>query len=365
VPAAPFGPFENRFEVRFTATASRYVKLVVSPLNAGVPDATSWPDIQVTELEPQIARPSSDLTFASSRTSQIFDANFRALLVPRANFYYELSYFLAKQSQGPTSYTLSNGLSVSHAVGPIMTAAARLTREDSQDRALNLVTYLFSGSLTATPVPAFQASTVASYVQEQGEFGLDRASVTLSGVAQLYRGISSTLALSKSRVVPKAGPAGDFEDVNFGLTLVPNAKLTFNVIVQNSQITQELAGLSGSEIRNHLKNAEVSVSYRPWRSLYLFGSENWNSSSLTGSRTLRNFSLSFTPFPDGTFHFGVFYNTAYQTDLDETQETLVPAIRWDITSLIYLNLSYQFLKSTSPLGLNRTEAAALTLRAAF
>jgi hypothetical protein len=68
---------------------------------------------------------------------------------------------------------------------------------------------------------------------------------------------------------------------------------------------------------------------------------------------LRNFSLSFTPFPDGTFHFGVFYNTTYQTDLDETQETLVPAIRWDITSMIYLNLSYQYLKSTSPFGLNR------------
>jgi hypothetical protein len=69
--------------------------------------------------------------------------------------------------------------------------------------------------------------------------------VTLSGVAQLYRGISSTLAFSKSRVVPKAGPAGDFFDVNFGLTLVPNAKLTFNVIVQNSQLSQELAGLQG------------------------------------------------------------------------------------------------------------------------
>jgi hypothetical protein len=121
----------------------------------------------VTELEPQIARPSSDLTFASSRTSQILDANFRALLVRSANFYYEFSYFLAKQSSGSTSYTLSNGLSVSQAVSPIMTAAARLTREDSQDRAFNLVSYLFSGSLTATPVPAFQASTVASYVQEQ------------------------------------------------------------------------------------------------------------------------------------------------------------------------------------------------------
>ena len=365
LPSAPFGPFENRFEVRFTASVSRYVKLVVAPLRSSVPDATTWPDIQVTELEPEIRSQSSDLSFASSRTSQVFDANFRALLVPRANFYYEFSYFLAAQSPGATTYTLSNGLSVSQAIGPIMTGAARLTRQESQERFGHVVAYLFSGSLTATPVPAFQASTVVSYNREEGDFGQDRASVTLNGIAQIYRGISANLALSKSRVVPNVGAAGDYADVNFGLTLVPNAKLTFNVIVQNSRTSLELAGASGSVVHDNRKNAELGVSYRPWRSLYLFGSGTWNSSSLTGSRTLRNFSLSWTPFPDGTFHVGVFYNTSYQADLDETQETLVPAIRWDITSKMYLNLSYQYLNSTSPRGVNRTETASATFRATF
>ncbi len=365
LPSAPFGPFDNRFEVRFTATVSRYVKLVVSPLRLSVPDATSWPDIQVTELEPEIRAPSDELSFTSTRTSQVFDVNFRALLVPRANFYYELAYFLATQSPGSTTYTLSNGLSVSQAIGPIMTGAARLTRQDSQERFGNFVAYLFSGSLTATPVPAFQASTVVSYKQEDGDFGQDRASVTLNGLAQLYRGISANLALSKTRVVPNAGPAGDYTDVNFGLTLVPNPKLTFNVIVQNSRANLELAGAPGTRVDDTRKNAELGVSYRPWRSLYLFGSGTWNSNSLTGSRTLRNFSLSWTPFPDGTFHLGLFYNTTYQTDLDETQETLVPSIRWDITSKMYLNLSYQYLNSTSRRGVNRTDAATATFRATF
>ncbi len=363
--SAPFGPFENTFEVRMASTTSRYVKLVVAPLNAGVPDATSWPDIQVTDLDPQIRRPSSDLKFGSSRTSQVFDADFRALLVRKANFYYELSYFLATQSPGATIWTMSNGLSASRAVSPIMTAAARFLRQDSEERARSNVSYLFSGSLTATPVPAFQTSTVASYVQEQGDFGLDRASVTLSGVAQLYRGISSNLAFSRSRVVPKVGPIGDFFDVNFGLTLAPNTKFTVNLIVQNSQAVRELAGQIGTRVHDDRKNAEISLSYRPLRSLYLFGSESWNQSSLTGSRTLRNYALTWTPFPDGTFHMGVFYNMSYQNDLDETQQTLVPNIRWDITPRIYLNLSYQYLRSTSPRGMNRTESATATFRAAF
>jgi hypothetical protein len=363
--SAPFGPFDDRFEVRFDATTSRYVKLVVAPLNPSVPDATSWPDIQVTELEPQIARPSSDLTFASSRTSQVFDTDFRALLVKRANLYYEMSYFLATQSPGAATWTLSNGFSVSQALSPIMTAAARLSREDAQLRVGRDVQYLFSGSLTATPVPAFQTSTVVSYVQEQGAVDVDRGSVTLNGIAQLYRGISANLALSKSRVVPNDGPAGEFFDVNFGLTLAPNDKLTLNAIVQNNQSTVDSFGPSRPAIDDTRKTAELSLAYRPWRSLYLFGSETWNRSSLSGSRTLRNASVTWTPFPDGTFHFGIFYDTSYQTDLDETQETLVPSIRWDITSKIYLNLAYQYLRSDSPLGINRTESASATIRAAF
>ena len=365
LPSATFGPFDNRFEVRFATTVSRYVKLVVSPLNAGVPDATSWPDIQVTELEPELRRPSAELSFESSSTAQLFNADVRALLVQRANFYYEMGYFLATRTGGPTTYTLSNGLSVSHAIGPILTGSARLTREDRQERLGRQAAYLLSGSLAATPLPTLQLSTVASYVQEQGDFGRDTASVTLSGVAQLYRGVSASLALGKARIVPKTGGSTGSLDVNFGVTLTPHPKFTVTAIFQNRSTVSEFADASRPTLRDDLTTAEIGASYRPSRSLYLFGSERWERSNLTGSRTLRNYSASFTPFPDGAFHFSVFYDTTYRTELDETQETLVPTIRWDITPRIYLNLSYQYLRSTSLLGTNRTEVASATLRAAF
>lgn len=360
-----FGPFENSFVVRFTATISRYVKLVVSPLNPGIPDATSWPDIQVTELESQKRQPSSDLSTASSRTSQLFNTDFRALLVPRANFYYEFSYFLSTQNNGPTLWTLSNGLSVSQAVSPIFTAAARLSREDRQERLGRQSAYLFSGSLSASPLPTFQASTVVSYTQEQGDFGRDSASVVLTGVAQLYRGISANLGLGKARIVPKAGGSTGSTDVNLGVSFAPHSKFTVNVLVQNRLTTSEYVEASRPDLREDLKTAEIGASYRPLRSLYLFASERWERSNVTGSRTLQNYSLSWTPFPDGAFHFNVFYDTTYRTELDEMQETLVPSIRWDITPRMYIDLTYQYLKSTSLLGLSRTEVASATFRAAF
>jgi len=365
LPSATFGPFDNRFEIRLATTVSRYVKLVVSPLNAGVPDATAWPDIPVTELEPELRQPSSDLSFESSSTAQLFNADLRALLVRSANFYYELGYFLATRSGGPTTYTLSNGLSASQAISPILTGSARLTREDRQERLGRQVAYLLSGALTATPLPAFQASTVASYVQEQGDFGRETASVTLSGVAQLYRGISASLALGKARIVPNTGGSTGSFDVNFGLTLIPHPKFTVTALVQNRETTSEFAEASRPSLRDELKTAEIDASYRPARSLYLFASQRWERSNLSGSRTLRNYSASFTPFPDGTFHFTVFYDTTYRTELDETQETLVPTIRWDITSKIYLSVAYQYLRSTSALGASRTEVASAMIRAAF
>jgi hypothetical protein len=326
---------------------------------------SSWPDIQVTELEPELRRPSSDLSFESSTTAQLFNADVRALLVQRANFYYELGYFLATRTGGPTTYTLSNGLSASQAISPILTGSARLTREDRQERLGRQTAYLLSGSLTATPLPTFQASTVASYVQEQGDFGRETASVTLSGVAQLYRGVSTSLALGMSRIVPNTGGRTGSFDVNFGLTLVPHPKFTVTGVVQNRATTSEFAEASRPTIRDELNTAEIDASYRPARSLYLFASQRWERSNLSGSRTLRNYSASFTPFPDGAFHFSIFYDTTYRTELDETQATLVPTIRWDITSKIYLNGSYQYLRSTSILGTNRTEVASVTVRAAF
>jgi hypothetical protein len=365
LPSAVFGPFDNRFEIRFSTTVSRYVKIVVSPLSAGIPDATSWPDIEVTELEPSLRRPSSDLSFESSSTTQLVNLDVRALLVPKANFYYELGYFLATRTGGPTTYTLSNGLSVSQALSPILTGAARLSREDRQERLGSQAAYLFSGSLTATPLPTFQASTVASYVQEQGDFGRDTASVTLSGVAQLYRGISANLAVGKSRIIPSSGGSTDAFDVNFGLTLAPNPKFTLNAIVQNRSTDSEFAEAGRPTLHDDLKTAELGASYRPWRSLYLFASQRWERSDVSGSRTLRNYSASWTPFPDGAFHFSVFYDTTYRTEFDETQQTFVPTVRWDITSKIYLNFDYQYLRSTSLLGTSKTEVASATLRAAF
>ncbi len=364
VPSAVFGPFENRFEVRFTAVVTRYLKLVVSPLTASVPDATSWPLIQVTEVEPELRQPSSDLTSSRSDTAERLSADFRARLLDAPSLYYESSLFLSRQNQGTALYTLSNGISVSHALSPIFSGAARLAREDRRQTFGDQTAYLFSGSLTATPLPTVQESMVVSYVQETGVEARDTASVVFSSVAQLYRGISGNLSLGRSAIRPGVGGHSLADDLTLGLTFVPHPKFTLNATVQNRTVRNEFAD-ARPDRTDELKTAELGAAYRPLRSLYLFASERWERIRGEPGRTLRNYSLSWTPFPDGAFRFSIFYDSSYETQFQETQETWVPTLRWNITERMYVDLTYQDLRTTSLLGTSRTKIGTGSFRVAF
>ena len=48
---APFGQFDNRFEITFSSVNTRYIKVVVKPLSAAVQGASGYPDIFVTEIQ--------------------------------------------------------------------------------------------------------------------------------------------------------------------------------------------------------------------------------------------------------------------------------------------------------------------------
>jgi hypothetical protein len=365
LPAAPFGPFENRFEVRFDDVTVRYVKVVVSPLSAVVPDATSWPDIEVTELAPEVRRPSSDLTARTSSVGSLLNTNFRARILDRPNLYYEFGYFLSTRSDGRTMWTLSNGLSVSHAISPILVGAARLSREDRQESLGRQTAYLFTGSLTANPIETVHESLVVTHVSEIGDFGRDTSSVVLTTAAQLYRGIGANLVLERTVILPTGGGRTDTKGADFGMSFVPHPTFTLNLSARERRSVTDFGNPTQPDFTDDIRSVELGAAYRPLRALYLFASQRWEQSEGSTARTLRNYSLSWTPFPDGTFHFNVYYASTYRTEFQESQQTLVPSIRWDITSKIFFDLTYQDLRTSSLLGSSRSKIGTATLRAAF
>jgi hypothetical protein len=110
---ATFGPFQNRFDITFQEVITRYIKVVVRPLQATVTDATKFPEIVVTEIQAFLKRAvtgSERESFTS--TSQISSTDFRYRITDRPLLFYESSYFLSKRDTGTQEIsTLSNGIS--------------------------------------------------------------------------------------------------------------------------------------------------------------------------------------------------------------------------------------------------------------
>src|SRR5262249_22947510 len=134
IPTAPFGPFDNRFELNFPIVVARYVKVVVAPLAPTVPNASSFPNILVTELEPLLSQPANRFTNTVSDTRNLAQASSRLRILRNPGLYYETTYSLITSTRGNTSWTLSNGLSVQQQFNRVWGTTARVAREDGLDQ---------------------------------------------------------------------------------------------------------------------------------------------------------------------------------------------------------------------------------------
>ncbi len=363
--SAPFGPFDNRFELRFSGLTARYVKAVVSPLPPTAPFASSFPTIQITELEPAVTRRTQDLKARRTDVSQVGNLAFRARLLESTPLYYDLAYYVSKREASQALYTLTNGLSFSRPLGSIYTTAARVSRDDRREREGDVVAYLYSASLSAQPVETLRHNLVLSGTREDRTEGVrDTKSVILNSTAELYRGVDVNLGVGKSAIQKESGTVTDVRDVNFGTTLVPHRALTVNALYQDrtSRSRGTPAFLERGESR---KAGEVGAAWRPIATLYLFVSRRIERSNLAQDRTLDGYALTFAPFPDGSLHLSLFYSETHRSDLDATERTFVPSARWDVTNRMFVQVSYQRSASDSILETLRTSVLSASFRASF
>jgi hypothetical protein len=111
VSPAIYSPTFNRFEIRFANVTARFIKVVTAPLSPTVPFASAYPTIFVTEIQPEIRRPASEVAGKLSSTFQTGNLDFRAVILEAFNLTYEFNYLFTKRDPGDLFYTVSNGLS--------------------------------------------------------------------------------------------------------------------------------------------------------------------------------------------------------------------------------------------------------------
>jgi hypothetical protein len=345
---APFGPFQNRFELDFPNVSTRYIKVVTKPLSPLVFGSSSFPNIFITELQAFIKKPAEQVKGKTTRLSHILNIDSRARILNIPTLFYELSYFLNKTDPGQTTYTLSNGLSANHRLSSIFSGSARVAREDGTEQGKKRWAYVYNASIVATPLNTLRHNLIYSgRIEEIDKQSTKNNSIFLQNNATLYKGIDINLGGGLNFSTLETGQDQRNTIINFGSSIVPHRTTTITLIYSDTTTNQSGGGLPSTSTST--RRGDLSVAYRPFETLYLFGS--WEILAEKGQKiqTTQNYGLNWSPFPEGTLQFNFSYNESILSENNQKSRLITPSLRWNITSRSFLDLSYQFIHSSSKL----------------
>jgi len=349
VAPATFGPFVNRFEIRIPDVTSRYIKVLTRPLTAIDPRASEFPEIFVTEIQAFLTRPADEVRGKTTRTTRIGTVDFRTRLLEHPSLYYDFSYFT--ETVDPSSRTqsnMTNGLSASHVFSRIFSASGRVAREDNHSNDRKESAFTYTASLQAVPLRTLRHVLLFTGRNEQLVDGpRDEYSLALQNTAQLYKGMEVTLNGGVTREKNGTGATEDIENLLFGATFAPNRTLTVTLNFNGTWTDRTGGGQLDESIVD--RRGDASISYRPFDTLYLLASVSRIERPGIQDR-VQSYGLNWSPFPSGALQF----NFAFTQDLSARDnakvQTIHPSLRWNATSRIALDLSYEDTKAEATAG---------------
>lgn len=352
-PVAPIsvslGQFQNRFEIGLTNPATkRYIKVVTLPLNIGIPGASSFPNIFITELQAFIKKSAAQVKGRTTKLTHILNIDSRARILDIPTLFYEFSYFLDKTDPGQTTYTVSNGFSVNHTFNPIFSGSARVAREDGTEEGKKRWAYVYNASIVATPLRTLRHNLIYSgRIEEIDGKSTKNNSIFLQNNATLYKGIDINLGGGFNFSTLETGQNQQNTIINFGASIVPHRTMTITLIYSDTTTNQSGGSLPSTSTST--RRGDLSVAYRPFETLYLFTS--WEILAEKGQKiqTTQNYGLNWSPFPEGTLQFNFSYNESILSESNQKSRLITPSLRWNITSRSYLDLSYQYIHNSSKL----------------
>ena len=364
IPAAPFGPFDNRFELRFPSLLARHIKVVVAPLAPTVPDASTFPSILVTELEPLLAQAANAFEETVSDTRHLAQASSRFRILSRPWLYYETTYSLVTSDNDTTTWTLSNGLSVRHQFNPVWGVTGRVAREDGLDRDRERTAWVYSAGVTAIPWPTLLYSLIASgYFDDTGGVETESHGVNFNTTALVYDGVDLNFLAGVARNKTADGLTNDAWLIGAGATLVPHRTVTVTLRYDDRDAT--IYGADVPDREDRTRSGEAAVAWNPVPAVYLFGSRRKDERTSERDRTVDTFAGSWSPFPGGALQVSISYNETHYSDLDETDTSFVPFVRWNINPRSYFEIAYQALTRETDLSRLEDDIVTSTLRFGF
>jgi hypothetical protein len=360
VSAAPFGPFENRFQIDFPGITARYVKVVTRPLSAVVPDSSRFRDILVTEMQVFVRRSADEVGGRLTRTTDLLNTDVRFRILDAPALYYE-GFFLSNGTGGSAARTdtLSNGVSMNHTFGRIFSAVGRLAREQGTEPRGERTATLTSATLTVDPISTFRTSFLYSGQDETIE-GIPnaRSGWFIQNAAQPYRGVDVLFGFGWTSATRETGEISNDRLVNVSATIVPRQHLSLTF--SHDERTTERSGIFFGPPRSLLRRSYASVAVDPIPTFHLVVGGEVIVATGQATRTTLDINASWAPFPDGTLQFVFASNEALRALEFGTERNTLGAVRWNLSRQSYIDVSYQ--RTRSEFVNLRTESRILSAR---
>lgn len=356
---APFGTFQDRFEISFPPVTTRFIKVVTRPLSPTVIGSSGFPDIFVTEMEgfTTISGQADRIT----ETDQTFTCDLRWR--PRDGTSLGYSFFYRLQEIEPSSVRTSrmtNSVSASHAFSEIFSFRSRVLREDSRDEGEEREGYTFSAALTGDYLETFSQTLAYSGTSISEEEGKTREnSLVLSNRADLYEGWSAFLDTGYSWDRLPEDNRQNTIFIRTGTNMIPNdvITLTLNYTVSFDERTDE--GVESSQT-NQTFDADLLLV--PLETLSLFARLTYVDEE-DSSRSFQSYSANWSPFPDGTLQLFLSYieTISSGTDIEDRERSITPGLRWDVARNVFLEASYSITERNTLLERRDTDTLLANL----
>jgi len=363
---AVFGPFEERFEIRFKTVLSRFIKVVVRPLPATNPIVIDNPDIIVTEIVPVVINKIDDIKLNSTITSHYLDIHNRTQLyaTSRRRIFHDFSssYYSNDRSDNDVIH-VRNSVTYFDKLLSNMTLIATALRNDDYSGEYLETGYHWGASLYAVPIRTLTASVAYSGALMMGQEG-DSLTHSLNGntTMKLYEGVDLRLYSGLTSVDNAVGETTTGYSYGLNLGIRPNRFVGFNFEAKRQ--TSEKNTMNGDVLSTSVYRYRLAASLQPLNSVQLFGSYELVDKDGT-VRSAISYSAGWTPFRDGTLTLSLNYNERINPESELMDRYFSPTISWAINKRLHSSLAYSWSDSVSGDRKTETERVSFNLRTNF
>jgi len=342
VSPAPFGTFENVFRISFPEVNTRFIKVVTRPLLDTVPGAPSFQNIFVTEMETFGTVSSASAQQTQENIDWTYELNLRTRVTDRTTLGYNFFYNFRDQDPISNKRTeLSNTFSVNHILNEVFSTAGSFNRSDRSEGDIDTVEYNYSLFLKGAYLPTFdQTLTFSGRSQKTEDDSSDDLSVILRSNARLYRGWSALVDAGYNWSRPEASDTTEESLLLRASTnFVPNQMLTINLDYRQREVIEPE--------KNSRYDFTVQAFFVPTGSLSFSARYNIVNRAGTDTKTLQNYTVTWSPFPEGALQFLFTYNETLASAENRRDTTIGPGLNWTISNHFFLEIFYNYQKSNT------------------